>query len=75
MATINTKKFDELNVQDMSKSALEETKYMLECELAWVQQEMAQTSESLMIDNNLDAFNKFNHLLKEVNFKLKILKG
>ena len=72
MATINSKKFDGLDISNMTRGTLEETKYMIECELAWIQQEIGESAESLMIDDKLDAFNKFNNLLKEVNFRLNI---
>ena len=72
MATTDSKKFDDLDITNMSRGTLEETKYMIECELAWIQQDISNSTERLMIDDKLDAFNKFNNLLKEVNFRLNI---
>ena len=72
MATTDSKKFDNLDITNMSRGTLEETKYMIECELAWIQQDISNSTERLMIDDKLDAFNKFNNLLKEVNFRLNI---
>lgn len=72
MATTDSKKFDNLDITNMSRGTLEETKYMIECELAWIQQDISSSTERLMIDDKLDAFNKFNNLLKEVNFRLNI---
>jgi hypothetical protein len=64
-------KYDDLNLPLMGKPDLQDVKYMLECELSWIHKDMADSTESLMLDDALDIYNKFAELLKEVNFRLK----
>lgn len=64
-------KYDNLDLPTMGKGDLQDVKYNLECELAWIHKDMTQSTQSLMLDDVLDVYNKFAKLLKEVDFRLK----
>ena len=67
-------KFDGLDIESMGFISLQDTKYMLECELSWLEKDLTDTTESLMLDNALDAYSKFSNLLNAVNYKLALMR-
>lgn len=67
-------KYDEVNIESLGLIDLEDIKYTLECDLAWVQRDLA-THSRVNADQLLDAYNKYIGLLAKVRARLGILGG
>jgi hypothetical protein len=71
---MNIMKYDEINIEGLGIVDLEDIKYTLECDLAWVQRDLSLQSP-VNADQLLDAYNKYSSLLKRVKGRLGILDG
>ncbi len=71
---MNTTKYDEINIEGLGIVDLEDIKYTLECDLAWVQRDLSLQSP-VNTDQLLDAYNKYSSLLKRTQERLGILEG
>tara|TARA_R110000851_G_scaffold317163_1_gene480515 strand:+ start:309 stop:524 length:216 start_codon:yes stop_codon:yes gene_type:complete len=67
-------KYDEVHIERLGIIGLEDIKYTLECDLAWVQRDLSVPSP-INTDHLLDAHNKYSGLLKKVRERLEMLGG
>jgi len=69
---MNTTKYDEVDIEALGIVDLEDIKYTLECDLAWVQRDLSLQAP-VNADQLLDAYNKYSSLLKKVRGRLGLV--